>query len=462
MITTSGIRMYGIIITFALATNMVSVNGMKRSSTDTQEEHLATFPIERLPIEILQKIFGILPYKLPFLTICKDWYNLWNFAHWKCFIGTEHIARTLQLTPDARIRIYRLLLTDKTKGAEADLNSMLSRDPNREKHMAEVATLTYTPLSMLVSDENILKILAVYGIAIDHIKVTDLAGKNPIRLSKEQISKLPAHAHHIAQLCDIVLRNDQQQLATFLNSQKTQELFTDAVDIADDGDNDAYLEVNFDFEMDFIIESDVLLRFCSPDTIEKLLPLLQHIYQYNEERVPTYSFCDYLLYRALCGPIRRLDIARLLLKNGAKYFFEHAIGNPVNRATCIDIVKNQDLEALTLVAKHGFNIEVYRDRKEGYRSDDFEILCQRSKRLILCNDSRIARDGEPCFVGPLMYSVYLQKSPEFIKKLIEIGADPFEVNNLEWWLGDVLELANRLGNPEIIQVIEEARAQIKN
>src|SRR5579872_7256408 len=99
------LNIFKAILTITLISNTIPTNTMKRAYEDTQDNH----SLLSLPSELLQKVLGCVPNKYSFMQVCKQWKRLLEFkTNWRPFVATNEIARTLHLTHDVQLRIYRL------------------------------------------------------------------------------------------------------------------------------------------------------------------------------------------------------------------------------------------------------------------------------------------------------------------------------------------------------------------
>jgi hypothetical protein len=437
MHTLPKLKIFRAILTIAIIGSSIPMSAMKRSYEASQE----TNALAALPVELWQKILGSMPNKYSLMQVCTRWKALLEFkTNWRPFVKSNDIARTLHLTHDAQLRIYRLLLASTQKDDLKILNTILAHDPDRSIRLKEISVITHTPLLHLISG-------AVKSSAMMKDYQADfLAGSAPgsnssLALPQERTPGNNEHTQRIAILCDILLRDDQDALVQFLADSTLRTLFNDDNAMerrrdsdADTDDSDNELDYLI-YDVDFLIDHDLTTRFCSIDTVKKLIPLLKRIFISlgEDEEI---RLADYLLYQALFGTVQRLDIAEELLRNEANWKFRHPNADKFIECNIrSQVIEKQDSKALELLLKYGVELG--------------DIFLPQP----------VEADEGYCYaVSHLWGSICQQKSATFVQKLIDLGTNPFELNlSTEPPSGDILNIAKRLGNEEIVKVLENAR-----
>jgi|GEM_PF-1914560 len=424
MNTVLTLKPFRIILAITLIYHITPINPMKRVHQEPPKQDIIAGV--SLPSEIVQKILGSLPDKYNAIQVCKRWKELLNFkAYWFSFIKTDDIARTLHLAHDAKLRIYRLLLGTTKRDDLELLKTMLAHDPDRSAYLTEMSTITHTPLSHLMSDR---VASSETGTLYKHILPAVSAHTPNAPLEPEQ-KGAPEHTQRISKLCDILLCDDQEELDQFLADPTLNILFNEEDAMVPGelyGDVWGGNGLNVVYNVDFLIDNDLITRFCPIATVKKIIPLLKQIYLSCGED-DDYRLADYLLHRTLFGTVQRLDIADELLRHGAKWKFLHPqlLVEDFRQA----IIIKQDSQILELLVKYGFTLDDLCYLPGSYNTNASSLL---------------------------WYSVNQQKSPAFIQKLIDLDCNPFEA--VLYSGDDILAMARTRGNLEIVKILEDARS----
>jgi|GEM_PF-2581694 len=369
------------------------------------------FPIQNLVEDVLRRILAM-SNKTAIVQVCKQWFTFANFKqNWPSFCDTY--ATVLSLSTRDYQRIYYLML--KANDVEG-MEKLIVTDNEVKKNFEAVFKILYQHPGQLAQSQQMKDLLEKHGVALIRNQYQGIP-RTYVEI-REQKRALPESEWPVAEyenrelskegagLADVILSNDKQALMDLI--------------AASGGVLREELSKSY-------VLSDVVGRYGTISAIEE-------VFKWGGMKI-----CDLIVAPAIKA--QRIAIADFLLSKGADIDFISAENEILSEA-----LRSSNYAVLELLCKRGCGLN---DRREIYIELDG-------------NGNQVMEHGEQIDVTPLMYAVY-QQDPLLVKPLLKYGgANPFEVNNRSPWLGDVLDLAKRLGNQEIIDAIELARIVEKN
>jgi hypothetical protein len=278
------------------------------------------------------------------------------------------------------------------------LEGLLAVDPNRENNVESIAPFLRLDSVEIPGSDDMRQVLTKYGVSV--IKVPSHVTDRRVNVACPDREKTKPFVQG-EELEDIVLRNDMQALGAFIAAGKETGYAAKAI-----------------------------ARFGTVVAIEKLIA---H-WKTHESIAPT-NVCGEAVKNLRVDVVRHLLLSELVDMDGLDEAYD-----PV---TCA--FDGRDYVLFDLLCKHGVKLS---------NSAEFCVDLDEHGNLD-------EKTGQQYDVTPLIYAVFYQ-DPLLVNILFKYGGvDPFEVNRNSL-IGDALALAKRLGNREIIECIETARAVEKN